>query len=220
LRPLTASELAALEETVAKYQAAVSSDVLAVKYLRGRGLDQETATGFRLGVVADPDPGHSRFRGMLVIPYLDRFGQPLTMRFRCIEEHDHRAHFHGKYNSLTGDPTRVFNVGAIFRAGDEIHVTEGEFDAMVLTMLGFPAVAIPGAKAWRPHHRDMLSGFSKVYVWGDPDDAGAEFAAKVASQMRTAIRVKLLDGDVTDTYLAGGRDALTDLFITREDIAA
>jgi DNA primase len=220
LRPLTTSELAALEETVAKYQAAVSSDVLAVQYLTGRGLDRETATGFRLGVVADPDPGHSRFRGMLCIPYLDRHGQPLTMRFRCIEDHDHRAHFHGKYNSLTGDPTRVFNVGAIFRAKDEIHVTEGEFDSMVLTMLGFPAVAIPGAKAWRPHHRDMLSGFSRIYVWGDPDDAGAEFAIKVASQMRTAIKVKLRDGDVTDTYLSGGRDALADLIDEREDKAA
>jgi DNA primase len=99
-------------------------------------------------------------------------------------------------------------------------VTEGEFDAMVLTMLGLPAVAIPGAKAWRPHHRDMLSGFSRIYVWGDPDDAGAEFAQKVSSQMRTAIKVKLRDGDVTDTYLAGGRDALADLIDKREDKAA
>ncbi|MGL5852634.1 MAG: toprim domain-containing protein [Phycicoccus sp.] len=155
---------------------------------------------------------------MVVLPYLDRDRRPLTMRFRCIEDHDHRAHFHGKYNSLTGDPARVFNIGAIFRADDEIHVTEGEFDAMVLNKLDLPAVAIPGAKAWRPHHRDMLGGFSRVYVWADPDDAGAEFAAKVASSMRTAIKVQLRDGDVTELFLAGGENAIRSLI--KKEVAA
>jgi DNA primase len=153
-------------------------------------------------------PGHERFRGFLSIPYLDRDARPLTMRFRCLTEHEHREHGHGKYTSITGDPVRMFNVGAVHRADDEIHVAEGELDAIILTRIGLPAVAIPGALLWRAHHRRMLAGFSRVWVWGDPDDAGAEFTTKVCRSLRTAKGVRLRTGDVTDTYLTGGADAL------------
>jgi DNA primase len=189
------------------------------RYLIARGVDRATADTHQLGVAVDPHPGHERFQGMLSIPYLDRDGRPLSVRFRCLEEHDHREHFHGKYNSVKGDPARVFNVGAIHRAEDEIHVTEGEFDAMVLTRVGYHAVAIPGAQAWRGHHRRMLAGFSRVYVWGDPDDAGAEFVQKVTRALRNAKGVRLRDGDVTDTFLAGGAEALHGL-INRKESAA
>ena len=54
----------------------------------------------------------------------------------------------------------------------------------------------------------MLAGFSRVWVWGDPDDAGAEFTARVCRALRSAKGVRLRHGDVTDTYLAGGTDAL------------
>src|SRR5690606_23570625 len=127
------------------------------------------------GVVADPVPGHSRFEGWISIPYLRHDGQPLSIRFRCIEDHDHREHGHGKYMSMPGEPARVFNTGAILRATDAIHVTEGEFDAMILESLGLPAIAIPGASGWKPHHPRMLHGFRRVWVWGDPDDPGADF---------------------------------------------
>lgn len=206
-----------LEEAVALYQGAVTAE--AARYLQARGIGQAEARTFRLGVVGEPAPGHSRFRGMLCIPYLDKAGRPLTVRFRCLEEHDHRAFFHGKYNSLKDDPSRVYNISSIFAAKDEIHISEGEFDAMVLNKVGLPAVAIPGAHGWKYHHRKMLAGFSRVYVWGDPDDAGAEFVAKVTSQMNTARGVLLRDGDVTETYLAGGADALREL-VKREETRA
>lgn len=207
LRPLSASQREALEEATASYQEAVTADV--AHYLRARGIDQKAAATFRLGVVADPLPGHERFRGYLAIPYLDRNGQPLSIRFRCLNDrHVHREHGHGKYMSITGEPARVYNVGAIHQAGDEIHVAEGEFDAEVLTLAGLPAVAIPGASGWQPHHRRMLAGFSRVWVWGDADDAGAEFTARVCRALRTAKGVRLRHGDVTDNYLSGGADAL------------
>ena len=145
---------------------------------------------------------------MLAIPYLDRNGRPLTIRFRCMQDHDHRASFHGKYNSMKGDSSRVYNIRGIFDAKDEIHITEGEFDAMILTKVGLPAVAIPGAHGWQYHHRKMLAGFSRVYVWGDPDDAGAEFVTKVVASMRTAKGVNMKTGDVSEVYAQGGAEAL------------
>jgi hypothetical protein len=206
-----------VEEAAASYAAALTAD--AARYLVARGIDRETAVTNQLGAVTNPFPGHERFRGMLSIPYLDREGRALTLRFRCIATHEHREHFHGKYNSITGDPVRVYNIRAIHKADDEIHVAEGEFDAMVLSKIGLPAVAIPGAAMWRGHHRRMLAGFSRVYVWGDPDDAGAEFVNKVTRSLRSAKGVRLRVGDVTDTYLACGADALHAL-ITRKETAA
>lgn len=210
MQPLSASQREALEEATSSYQAAVTRD--AARWLVERGIDGATARTFRLGVVhAEPFPGHSRFQGSLAIPYLDRFGKPLSMRFRCFQEHDHRAFGHGKYMSMIDEPTRVFNVKGIHDAGDEIHIAEGEFDAMILTrVFGFGA-GFPGARSWKPHHRRMLAGFNKVWVWGDPDDAGAEFVQKVSRQVRSAKGVRLTDGDVTDTFKKLGAEGLTSL---------
>ncbi|WP_411120623.1 hypothetical protein [Streptomyces sp. x-19] len=148
---------------------------------------------------------------MLAIPYLDRNGQPLTIRFRCLEEHDHRALGHGKYNTIKDDAPRMYGVDSIHAAGDEIHVTEGELDRIILRKVGFHAVAIPGAALWLPRHRRMLAGFSKVWVWSDPDDAGAELNNKVCRALRNAKGIRLRDGDVNETYMQGGAQALYDL---------
>lgn len=154
-------------------------------------------------------PGHGSREGWLSIPYLRHDDEVLSVRFRCLEDHDHGSYQHGKYMSVKGDRARVYNVKAIHEAEDEIHVSEGEFDALILNQVGMPAVAIPGADGWQGHHRRMLAGFQRVYVWGDPDDAGAEFIAAVCRSLRNARPVQLTAGDVTETYLhVGGAQAL------------
>lgn len=209
LLPLSASQQEALEEATNAYSAQLTAD--AARYLLARGIGEEEAATFRLGVVVDPYPGHAKYRGMIAIPYLDRHGKPLSIRFRCIQEHNHRELYHGKYNTLQGEPARCFNIQAIFKAGDELHVTEGEFDAIILNKIGLPAVAFPGAHSFKRHHRRMLDGFSRIWVWGDPDDAGAEFINKVCRSLRQAKGLRLRIGDVTDTYLAGGEEALLEV---------
>lgn len=206
LLPLTASQLEELEEAVSRYEGQLTVD--AARYLLARGLDREVVSTSRLGVVADSLPEHRKFTGMLAIPYLDKDGQPLTLRFRCLEEHDHRAHFHGKYNSLAEDPPRMFNIRSLWQAKDTIHVAEGEFDALILSKVGLPAVAIPGAHLFQWRHQKMLAGYSRIYVWGDPDEAGAEFSKKLTKRMTRAKSVRLKVGDVTETYLDGGAEAL------------
>lgn len=209
LRPLSASQREALEEATASYQAAITADV--ARYLLARGIDRQTAVTSRLGVVTDPFPGHSKFRGMVSIPYLDRHGKPLTMRFRCLEDHEHRDFLHGKYNSIKDDPSRIYGVDSIHAAGDDIHLTEGEFDRLVLLQVGFHAAGFPGTQAWKAHHRRVLAGFNRIWVWGDPDDAGQEFVAKVTRALPRARGVRLRLGDVSETYQAGGKQALYDL---------
>ncbi|WP_326554698.1 toprim domain-containing protein [Micromonospora sp. NBC_01813] len=204
---------------MSRYQVALTSDAAA--FLLSRGVSREAAAISRLGVVADPAPGHGGYTGWLALPYLRHDGQAVSIRFRCIDPmcgvlrrrrlatDPKEQHFgHGKYMSLEDEPSRVFYIPAVHLADDEIHVTEGEFDAIILNQVGLPAVAIPGASGWQPHHRRMLAGFSRVWVWGDPDDAGAKFVAKVCRAMRQARGIQLSIGDVTETYLEQGAGGL------------
>lgn len=157
-------------------------------------------------------PGHGKFTGYLTIPFLNPENKPLQLRFRCLDTsnsgHVCRELGHGKYMSISGDPVRMFNVRALHEATDEIHVCEGELDALILTQLNLHAVAIPGANLYLPRHRRMLAGYSTVWCWGDPDDAGAELNQKIVRSLGKAKAVNLRAGDVTDTYLQGGIDAI------------
>lgn len=209
LRPLSASQRTMLEEATNIYQAALTAD--AARYLAERGIGEEEVATYRLGVVSDPLPGHGRYRGMLAIPYLAHDGHTLTIRFRCLEEHDHRALGHGKYNTIPGDPPRLYGVDSIHQAGDEIHLGEGELDRIILRKIGWNAVSAPGVEMFFGRHRRMLAGFSRVWHWPDPDDAGARMAAKVTRGLRSASPIRLHVGDVTETYKAGGAQALYDL---------
>lgn len=208
LLPVSDSRLEELEAATSQYEAAVTEDVS--MYLALRGIDEPDRRTFRVGVVADPFPEHQGLDGWLVIPYLGRHGQPLQLRFRCIADHDHKAMGHGKYKSMPGESGRMFNVGAVHRAIDELHVTEGEFDAMILNKIGLPAVAMPGAQSWMPRHRRMVAGFSRVYVWGDPDKAGSEFVSKITGSVRNArgVRLRAEDGDVSELFVKEGAAGL------------
>lgn len=206
LQPLSDSQREALEEATATYEEALAQDDAAVEYLLGRGIEPEAALTSRLGVVATKEFGH--WFGRLAIPYLDREGKPLTIRFRCLKDHNCREAGCPKYLPITGDPSRMFNIGAVHRADDTIHVTEGELDAIILNQLDLPAVAIPGASGFQGHHRRMLAGFSRVWIWGDPDTAGAEFTNRVTRMLRSAKAVRLRGGDVSETYLTEGARAI------------
>lgn len=209
LSPTSPSQREALEDAVAGYQKSMNRE--AAHYLRGRGIGRVEAEQARLGAVIDPAAGHGHYRGMLSIPYLRHDGQPVAIRFRRL------AGEGPKYLSMKGDPARTYNVRAIHEAEDVIHVTEGEFDALILGKVGLPAIAIPGANSWSGRHRRMLAGFRRVYVWGDGDTAGAEFTNRVCRALRSARGVRVpRDSDATDLYLAGGADALHAL-IAKED---
>jgi hypothetical protein len=212
LQPLSSSQREALELATSSYQGTLSAEV--EDYLSERGIQWDAAVTYRLGEVSEPQPGHNRFRGMLALPYLDKDRSPLTLRFRCTKAHNHRELHHGKYNSVHGDVVRMFNVGAIHRAterNEDICVTEGELDAIVLEQIGLHAVALPGATTWQYYHARMLAGFDRVWLFTDPDDEGEALQGRMLQAMRQARAVRLTLGDVGETFLQGGPDALLDL---------
>lgn len=112
-----------------------------------------------------------------------------------------------KYMSASGAEIRVYNTNTTWGA-DEIVITEGEFDAMLLEQLGYRAIAIPGAGTWKVAFNGYLEDAKRVWIMQDPDEPGIKSAdaieAMVGSKAKI-VRLPIPDGveakKVDPTYL-------------------
>lgn len=203
---LSSSVRASLEQATATYEEFAP---LARTYLEGRGIDLAVAGTFRLGFVEIPEVGHDMFVGRLAIPYLTKAG-PVNIKFRCIEPHDCKETGHGKYMGLPGRQSNIYNVLAFFRDSPHIALCEGEFDALVLdSLVGIPAVGIPGATNWKKHFERCFTDYERVFIFADGDEAGRDFAKHVSSLIDGTTIVAMPSGqDVNSVYLSEGAEGL------------
>lgn len=194
-------------EAAQRYAQAITPEALA--YLEGRGISEQVAARFELGVISDPAPGHEHHTGWLSIPYITALGLCVGFKFRRLDEGK------PKYGSPLGQKSHLYNVSDITKLSPRIVVCEGELDTVIVSgVLGLPAVGVPGVAAWKPHFPKLFSGYDVVYIVGDNDvkedgtNPGAEFSRRVASEVMNGTIVQLPPNmDITDYYLANGADA-------------
>lgn len=191
------------EHLTARYEANIH---LAADWLEGRGLTLDDASVFRLGVVADDSPESGPYKDRLAIPYLTPSGV-VDIRFRTLMP------LGPKYLSRPGADGHLFNVAALWRDSNEIVICEGELDAIVADLYsGIPAVGVPGVNLWKKYYRKLFADYDRVLVIGDGDEAGRDFANRIAGQMDNAFPVSMPDGlDINDLYLREGPRALETL---------
>ena len=200
-----------LQEAAHHYAQAISDRALG--YLAGRGISEQTAARFRLGTITDPIEGHQGYEGWLAIPYFTALDLCVGFKFRRLDDGK------PKYGAPVGQKSHLFNVVATLSATKSIVICEGEFDAIIMeSNCGIPAVGVPGVAAWKPYYQKLFNGFDIVYVVGDNDvkedgtNPGAEFSRRVASEISNSQIVTLPPGlDITDFYLANGKDATANL---------
>lgn len=207
---LSDSQRAFLREATDRYHKALPGSP-GEDYLGSRGLTLNRVENFLLGYVADPLPGHEMFKGFLAIPYVrwsqDQVWSIVSIRFRCITDHDHRGH--GKYMTTPGDRPRLYNTLALLKDSSRIAITEGEIDAITAQASGIPAVGVPGAQAWQEYFKEPFLGYRQVFVLADGDEAGMSFANTVASSMSNARVIPSPEGmDVNSFVLERGPKAL------------
>lgn len=185
----------------------------ALMYLKGpeRGLTIETIVSHKLGYAgaeapvyrALRDEGFSRkdilstglcyekdgrvvecFNDMITIPYMTA-GNVITIRGRTwpYDKSDKKP----KYKTIPGADSRLFNSDFTWHE-KEITLVEGEFDAMVLEQLGFPAVGVPGANAWQDQWDAYLADVRRIFVVFDRDAAGTRGAEKLEERFGSKIR--------------------------------
>lgn len=161
----------------------------------------EAAEKARLGVVLDPLTGHEAYTNRLSIPYLTKSGV-VDLRFRAI------GHEEPRYMGLSGATTRLYNVGAFFRASSYICLCEGEIDTITLDFVcGIPAVGVAGVNNWKKHYSRLLADFDKVFLFADGDNAGFEFGKSLARELSNLVIVQAPEGeDVNSLYKLYGAD--------------
>lgn len=204
LSPLRRKEL---ELATATYASHVHE---AGNYLGLRGITEDAALRFRLGVVRDPFPDHERFEGMLCLPYITRAGV-VALKFRALDPERKP-----KYDAPAGQTARLYNVEALHSKGDVVAVCEGEIDALVCsTAVGIPAVGVPGASHWADHWSRAFADYEEVLVIADNDvkpdgkNPGLDHAHRVVRRIPNARLIKPPPGnDLNSWYLSEGREAV------------
>jgi DNA primase len=208
---LTAEQRNSLGIASKRYMADVAE---ALPYLARRGITEATARYAKLGIVRNPILGHEPARGRLAIPYMTDAG-PVAINFRCIKDHDCKViDKHSKYWKPPGTPSALYGVQDFFTDSMTIHLTEGEFDRLILRYnLQLPTFGIPGVDVWKDSWKKVLKDFDHVVHWSDGDPAGDKMAAKLAKELgQTYKQVRLPDKtDVNSLYVDRGEEYLRSL---------
>jgi len=191
--PLTDSERAVIEGTTAFYHDALCRSREALRYLKGRGIDRDTARTCRLGF-GRPDLAEHLKRRRLSLAAAQRVGllagdfETMLDRIVVPDLRDDKATW------LTGralrqSTPRYLNLrlpkpllGLGLARGDEVVVTEGPFDWLTAVQWGLPAIALLGTHVSR-QTAQALARFRRVYLVLDSDEAGQHAASQIAAAL-------------------------------------
>ncbi len=222
---------AVLEEYCAHAEELLLANEGRLSYLFRRGLSPETIIEARLGFaprnygMTDSLPsarraggftvadlvasgmrtvnGREFLQGKITIPYVTN-GAVVSIRGKDPD---------GKYVTASGDNVRLYGSDEL-READEVLITEGEFDALVVRQhlsesgseraRNIAVVAIPGAGAL-PGGTGGFEGYftkaKRIYLGLDPDEVGKREAIKIKALLGAKCRiVKLPQGEDTDTF--------------------
>lgn len=121
--------------------------------------------------------------GMVTIPYKVA-GNVVAIRGRAWPYEDKKR---PKYKTCGGEKARLFNTDVMWH-NQEVCVTEGEFDALILNQMGFPAVGVPGAQTWQDAWDGYVRDMRRIWLVFDRDAAGESGASKMLQRFGTKVR--------------------------------
>lgn len=176
--------------------------------VQARGINPHIGARFRLGYVPAGVPGWERFAGRLAVPNLCAAGHVVGIKFR-----DLTGNSDSKYDQPAAQQSRLYNLRCLAENGSLIVITEGELDAIAVTQLGFPAIGVPGASAWKRRHALLIEGYERVVIVADADKAGRDMAKKITEGNLPVAVVEPPGGckDANEALIEGFGDELAHL---------
>jgi DNA primase len=176
VRPLPGPLRKTYAQAQQRYQEALQDDDTALAYLeRERALSAASAARYGLGVVTDDQFGN--WAGRISIPSRNARGAIVSFKFRSIDDQG------PKYGAPKGHNTPLYNLEAISRVSNTVVITEGEFDAISVEEVGYPAVGVPGAENWKPFYRRIFEAIPNIVVCYDDDKAGNQLLGRLQGDM-------------------------------------
>lgn len=136
------------------------------------------------------------------IPYLDKAGSEVAVRFR----HSLAGAGKGRFTWRKGDsplPYGLWRLGEVREAGYVVLV-EGESDSQTLWLHRLPALGIPGAATWRAEWAQHLDGLA-AYAWQEPDDGGVQFVKGIGESLPGLQVLRPPEGrkDISECHVLG-----------------
>lgn len=117
------------------------------------------------------------------MPYCDEQHKRLFLRYRsALRAKDGTWQPKGVSLKVYG----LWRLAEARQQGTTLLLVEGESDCWTLWYHGFAALGIPGASAIRTLLDSMLVGFTRVYLWQEPGEAGQKFVSKLAKRLQEA----------------------------------
>jgi DNA primase len=121
----------------------------------------------------------------LIIPYLEH-GKIIYLRARYFDR-NHDNGRHPKYKSLSNASgtlggKRFYNVDVLENTTPEILILEGEFDTIIASQLGYPAIGIPGVSSFPDKQIELLRNRGIILLF-DNDDPGQNTANKIGQTL-------------------------------------
>jgi hypothetical protein len=118
----------------------------------------------------------------LLLPHVGQDGVSLVaLRWRLLSPSPNGP----KVLSLKGAKSTVSNASYLC-SGGEVHICEGELDALTLEQYGLQAVGLPGAQQWKlllvPPER--LLAVSRLVLWFDADETGRRQDRELRSKLQ------------------------------------
>jgi len=91
------------------------------------------------------------------------------------------------------------------KQSDWLLLVEGESDTWTCAHYGIPALGIPGTSTWRSAWAECLEGISDIYVWKEPDQAGARLVEAIAKDIPNLKIISPPEGtkDISEAHIQG-----------------
>jgi len=120
------------------------------------------------------------YKNRIVIPYYDRSGKLIYWNCRTLDKNPKVLRYR-KPEPEDADQKNVLYARDWPRVGSKIYLTEGEFDAMTLSIVGLNGVAC-GGKYLSESQIEMLRSYRVVLAF-DADDAGIDAITNIGESL-------------------------------------
>lgn len=152
-----------------------------VNYLTKRGISEKVQRAFKIG--------YDKERKAVMIPWFDKNGNIINLKFRSVEHK--RFWYHPEGQRIK---QHIYGLNFVYQYGcREVYLTESETDALYLWSIGVPAIAVGGANLSK-RQRELLinSPIDTLIIATDNDSVGRLFADQLTAQLLPFMSVKRL----------------------------
>ena len=207
-----------LTDEAMSYHLQLLSDESLMDWHHARGIGRRTIGKFCLGAIVEPLSREAGwFKGSPTIPYVAVGGKVIQLKVRRVGVDSDKYRSVGQDFPFATQRIHLFNAQQAMPSPSDpqVFIVEGEYDAMVAVQCGLRAVAVPGIdkfnEAWVHLFKD-----SQPVICMDGDERGQAAAHRLAAlferRMVNARTLTMPTGqDVTDLFLAGGRDRVLEV---------